>query len=194
MANYKKRSQSLMDEISENLKRTIKKYNEIDMDNDLSIIPSVENEELTFLKFNTKPQNETGRLEIRDLNSGDNSKNPNRFYNERNQNDRNFYSDKNAIINNTKKILDVQRSKENLNDELTSHNINLNNYFNNPSIHPENKYYNNTNTNISTQTHLNLKKNKILNDLDQFNNNLNKDFKEVEDLLESMIEKELKNI
>jgi hypothetical protein len=30
MTNYKKRSQSLMDEISENLKRTIKKYNEID--------------------------------------------------------------------------------------------------------------------------------------------------------------------
>lgn len=30
MTNFKKRGQSLIDEISENLKRTIKKYNEID--------------------------------------------------------------------------------------------------------------------------------------------------------------------
>ena len=43
MASYKKRSQNLMDEISDNLKRTIKKYNEID--NDLSVIQSVEAEE-----------------------------------------------------------------------------------------------------------------------------------------------------
>ena len=186
MTNYKKRSQSLMDEISENLKRTIKKYNEIDQENDLSVIDSVEYE------------NTSNKSKIQELHP--NKKNLNDSY-ELN------------IVASTKKVFD-QGSKFNHNSSnsdnlqveikefpnITSHNKNFSSGNElNPNIKNSNNF---SNAQFDYSPSFNLKKNssslvtktqKILDDLDKVNSMINKDFLEVEDMIENMIEKELKN-
>jgi hypothetical protein len=174
-----------MDEISENLKRTIKKYNEIDQENDLSVIDSVENEEISN-KSNLKDIQQSKKFE-------------------------NENSEKNNIVNTTKKVFD--------------HNLNFN--YNSNTSNPQYRDYPNFNTlskNLSdgndfntiskpvssnnqnfqmdysptrnfkkANPGVNSKAQKVLDNLDLFNNSINKDFREVEDMIENMIEKELKN-
>jgi hypothetical protein len=181
MTNYKKRSQSLMDEISENLKRTIKKYNEIDVDTDLSVIQSVENED-------------SSKMNSRDVHKSSESVN-NKFERERVEKEKNEKSERNEkgdksdrqykpnnIINNTKKIMEYPT-------KYTNYNSNTNNVL--LSSRDENF---SPNRNFKPNSNLNNKANKILEDLDEFGQNLNKDFKDIEDIIESMIEKDLKNI
>jgi hypothetical protein len=129
MTTYKKRSQNMMDEISENLKRTIKKYNEIDTENDLSVIESCENEDSKYNQKEAHKNEETipPQILIKSVNS--------------------------SITSPSRKLI---KSK-----------------------------------NIST---FNQKSSKIMDDIENFSNNINKDFKEVEDMIDNMIEKEIKSL
>jgi hypothetical protein len=187
MTNYKKRTQSLMDEISENLKRTIKKYNEIDQENDLSVIDSVEYE------------NTSNKSKIQEVQQSK------KFENES--------TEKLNIVSNTKKVFDHgskfnhnSNSSGNLQVEIkefpniTSHSKNFSGGNElNQNIKNSNNF---SNTQLDYSPRLNFKKNnpglmtktqKIMDDLEQFNSMINKDFLEVEDMIENMIEKELKN-
>lgn len=160
MSNYKKRSQSLMDEISENLKRTIKKYNEIDMENDLSIIHSVENEES---KSNALQESAKFEKERERERSYDNK------------------STGGNIVSNTKKVIENPRIHTNV-----SYSANLDN---NPfGSFPSSPVVNYKPTNFSGKV------NRITESMDQLSSNINKDFQEIEDMIENMIEKELKNV
>jgi len=129
MTTYKKRSQNLMDEISENLKRTIKKYNEIDTENDLSVIESCENEDSKYTQKELQKIDETIPPQILIKSSNTSITSPSR---------------------------NIIKSK-----------------------------------NIST---FNQKSSKIMDDIEKFSNSINKDFKEVEDMIDNMIEKEIKSL
>jgi len=149
MASYKKRSQNLMDEISDNLKRTIKKYNEID--NDLSVIQSVEAEE-TSNQMQENKDKVYEKINLKEINTS-------------------------AIINNTKKLLNQKNLSYDLNE------------FNN-----DDGTYGNLNTNKNYKPNTtNGKANKLLEDLDLLSNDINNDFREVEDMIENVIENELKS-
>lgn len=156
MTSYKKRSQSLMDEISENLKRTIKKYNDLDNDHDLSVIQS-ENEESKSNAKDSEHKSEIIKLE---------STSPiTKFENNLTHSNYNFdysKSKKNSVMNNSNS-----------------------NY---PSFPMPNNTINVQNNTQSVNSH----SNRIIKILDELNENINKDIKEIEDLIEYVVEKDLK--
>ena len=122
----------MMDELSENLKKAMKKYNDIDNDNDLSIIPSDENEESKSNQFNSNKITE------------------------------------NNLINATRKIIEGNHNNNSINNN------------------------NNNNLNKITNNNFYSHFNKTLSKLDDFEININKDFKELEEMIETIIEKDLK--
>lgn len=154
MSNYKKRSQSLMDELSDNLKRTIKKVHDIENEGDLSIIQS-ENEE-----SKSNPLYESNKFER--------EKNYERNYEKERDRDRH-----NNLLKETKKVIE-----------------------NNPKNYLTNSYDNYSSSPITNYkpNSINGKANKLLENLDNFSSTINKDFLEVEDMIENMLEKELKSL
>jgi hypothetical protein len=162
MSNYKKRSQSLMDEISENLKRTIKKYNEIEMDNDLSVIHSIDNEE-----SNSIPKKEINNKEVYDSMT--------KF----DQNEKNLMKQSNSSFgynfdyknSNMSGVQPKKESPSKMNSQVQYNSKQFNNY---PS--PNN----------------NSQLNRVINSLDNMGAAINQDFAEIEDMLENIIQKEMK--
>ena len=165
-----------MDEISENLKRTIKKYNEVDADNDLSIIESVENEDSKYNQRDSQISN--NKLE------------------DKNEMKNNNFSNSNMsnIVKETKKVIDGQTGQSNRYNNTNNPNINYNlNSIQGDSISGYSPSRNIKINNLNSNSNFSLKAKKILDGLDSFNNNVNRDFKEIEDMIDNMIEKELKD-
>lgn len=121
MSTYKKKSQSVIDEISENLKKTIRKYNEIDAEDELSVIQSINEDE--------------SKSDIKDSNSN--------------------------IVYQTKKVIET-------NKPLQMNSLNM------------------------SSNKANSEVNKIIRGLDNLNEELIKDFERIEEIIENVIEKELK--
>jgi hypothetical protein len=112
MTNFKKRSQSIIDEISENLKRTIKKYNEIDQDEvsvaglseyDKNPCEDLKEENLKSLNIpSNNNNNKTSKLNLSEKESNTNLYYPNN-------------SDGSSIKNKVKKLLnDIDSVSSNL--------------------------------------------------------------------------------
>jgi hypothetical protein len=113
MTNFKKRSQSIIDEISENLKRTIKKYNEIDQD-DVSVAglseyeknPSEDLKEENLKRHNI-PSNNNNNNKSSLNNLSEKESNANLYYPNK--------SDGSSIKNKVKKLLnDIDSVSSNL--------------------------------------------------------------------------------
>jgi hypothetical protein len=172
MSGFKKKSQSMIDEISENLKRTIKKYNEIDIENDLSVIQSVENEDSKSNQYDgTKYQGYEKNYGNNNYtsNEGKLSSSPNNANNL-------IYQTKKVIENSTNQLRDSNMSMSGA--IVIGQSTNQMN-----QIYPPSQLQKHNNQNIS---------NKILNSLNELDEAINKDFSEIEGLIDSVVEKELK--
>jgi hypothetical protein len=197
MSNYKIRNQSIMDEISENLKKTIKKWNEIETGDDVN----------RNRNRNLVSEESEDRLKRKNINCMVNSKQREEDMGEKD----NFNSEdcvkeqsEKEIMNRKNKSEDVTKKDKIRFQADSSYNqfeFNARNNINqnrkqNINIGNFSDYTNGlkfSQQNNKTENNLNFlsQSNKILQNLENFNDEIDKDFIEMEDMIES-VERELK--
>lgn len=204
-ANYKIRNQSIMEEISENLKKTIKKWNQMEMEE-----PSETNHDSNLNNLNrktiSKPEN---------FSKNSNEKENNKYNNEPNHIIHDDTMIKEDRIRNAECINNIDNNNINMQHEFSrvnsmnynnfnktdsfrniqqnqQYNNNMNNKISYKQFESTNVSFNKNNCNNFSNSSVALQSNKILDGLDNLNEEMNRDFKEVEEMMES-IERELKN-
>ena len=197
MANYKIRNQSIMEEISENLKKTIKKWNENETGDD----------ENRNRNTNLVSEESEDRLKRKNINCKVNSK-----QREEDMGEKEIFNSEDCVkelsekenMNRKNKSEDVTKkdkirfqaessfnqfefnARNNINQNRKQ-NINFGNFsdYSNGLKFFQTNNKNENNLNFLTQS------NKILQNLESFNDDIDKDFKEMEDMIES-VERDLK--
>ena len=194
MSNYKIRNQSIMEEISENLKKTIKKWNEIETGNEVNRNRNLSGEEsedrLKRNNINVKVNLKQEEMcEKENFNKDD-------YMKEQSEKEKMNRKNKSEELSKNEKIKYQPDSSYNqfelnarINNQSRNQYINYGNfsdYSNGLKFFQQNNK-NENNLNFLTQS------NKILQNLESFNDEIDKDFKEMEDMIES-VERDLKII
>ena len=182
------RNQSIMEEISDNLKKTIKKWNEMENEEDNSEVEHKGSSKSKKSKVNF--ENEEDRSKEKEIYNTINNFDSLRMEKERK---------KDVDLNrNTKSNIDKIESDINLQDKLKnnlennfSHSHNHTQY--NSSVYFKNLSHKNLIMNQIGDSQVTAQSNKISKILDDLNDEMNKDFKEMEDIIES-VERELKSL
>jgi hypothetical protein len=187
MSNYKMRNQSIMEEISDNLKKTIKKWNEMENEEDNSEVEhkGSSKSKKSMVKF----ENEEDRSKKKEIYNTINN-----FDSIRKQIERKKDVDLNK---NTKSSIDKIESEMNVQDKLKN---NIENNFSHSHTHTQynsSEYFKNLShknliMNQMSDSQVTAQSNKISKILDDLNDEMNTDFKEMEDIIES-VERELKS-
>jgi len=217
MSNNKKKSIESIEEITQAINNTMKKFKDLDLDKDLSIIIS-ENTEPKEIETNIKEE----------INKSLSEKNSQSFYNSKfdikenkvlkNFIDENNYFQKYPMTKNNNENLGLNKG---VNYFTKNNNLNFNkinqdydlifnkmnnekhtrnfseNLFDNKNILNKtniNNLYsiNNQNNNLLVNSNFNSTVDKIYSSLEEFQKNIEKDFSEIEETIENLIEKDLK--
>jgi hypothetical protein len=188
------RNQSIIEEISDNLKKTIKKWNQMEIEEPRSNYDSVSS---LRKKTNIKSEIHKNSSEKEQINAIEFSGKDKIFKNEKisknqSQDDLNFKEDriKSISISNNDFTKNDYQSGNNINFNKTDsfkYNPQVNNNFQYKFDNNTSLFNNKSNHSIIAQT------NKILQGLDDLSDDMNKDFREVEEMIDS-VERELKSI